>query len=408
MSQDPLLNAPDFFPATRENALARVEAFQPQMGEVYAEERNFDYGPEKRFNVSCLSPYHSHRLLLEKETIAAALEKHSDREAEKFIQEVYWRTYFKGWLEHRPSVWTRYKSAVKSQLEGLSGGQKKAYDQAVAGATDIECMNAWAQELTSSGYLHNHARMWFASIWIFTLRLPWMLGADFFYRHLLDGDAASNTLSWRWVAGLHTPGKNYVATASNIRKFTDGRFNPEGQLAEDPAPLEDDWNGEPGSLPVHETPAKGMRTLLLLHEDDLDFESLPLDGLDLAGVAGITVTDDRSPLGASEKVKQFSIGAVEDALNRADDNLPVDAVKLASPSSALDHAKDIGATQIIYPYAPVGPVKDRLDAARAQWEDAGLSVRAMLRPYDSDAWPHCSKGFFKLKEKIPMLMSAWR
>jgi deoxyribodipyrimidine photo-lyase len=65
------------------------------------------------------------------------------------------------------------------------------------------------QELVETGYLHNHARMWFASIWIFTLRLPWELGADFFLRHLLDGDAASNTLSWRWVAGLHTKGKHY-------------------------------------------------------------------------------------------------------------------------------------------------------------------------------------------------------
>ena len=50
--------------------------------------------------------------------------------------------------------------------------------------------------------MHNHVRMWFASIWIFTLNLPWQLGADFFMQHLLDGDPASNTLSWRWVAGI--------------------------------------------------------------------------------------------------------------------------------------------------------------------------------------------------------------
>jgi deoxyribodipyrimidine photo-lyase len=67
--------------------------------------------------------------------------------------------------------------------------------------------------------------MWFASIWIFTLGLPWRIGADFFYRHLLDGDAASNTLSWRWVAGLHTRGKAYAAESWNIEKFTGGRFN---------------------------------------------------------------------------------------------------------------------------------------------------------------------------------------
>jgi deoxyribodipyrimidine photo-lyase len=58
--------------------------------------------------------------------------------------------------------------------------------------------------------------MWFASIWIFTLRLPWPLGAAFFQAHLQDHDAASNTLSWRWVAGIQTPGKHYLARAENI------------------------------------------------------------------------------------------------------------------------------------------------------------------------------------------------
>ena len=66
--------------------------------------------------------------------------------------------------------------------------------------------------------------MWFASIWIHTLNLPWQLGADFF-KNLLDGDPASNTLSWRWVAGLHTQGKCYLATENNIKKFTNNRFN---------------------------------------------------------------------------------------------------------------------------------------------------------------------------------------
>ncbi len=96
----------------------------------------------------------------------------------------------------------------------------------LSGSTGIDCFDHWAQELADTGYLHNHARMWFASIWIFTLELPWQLGADFFLTRLLDADPAANTLSWRWVAGLHTPGKHYLARASNIEKFTLGRFNP--------------------------------------------------------------------------------------------------------------------------------------------------------------------------------------
>ena len=105
-------------------------------------------------------------------------------------------------------------------------GLRQACELACFGQTGIECFDTWARELTTTGYLHNYARMWFASIWIFTLKLPWQLGPDFFLRHLLDGDTASNTLSWRWVAGLQTVGKTYLARAANISRYTGGRFKP--------------------------------------------------------------------------------------------------------------------------------------------------------------------------------------
>ena len=76
--------------------------------------------------------------------------------------------------------------------------------------------------------------MWFASIWIHTLELQWELGADFFLKHLLDGDPASNTLSWRWVAGIHTKGKMYLADENNIKKFTLDRFKPQNKLNQSP------------------------------------------------------------------------------------------------------------------------------------------------------------------------------
>lgn len=405
MGTNPELSAFDFFPATREAALERLHAFTPQMAEIYKAERNTDHGPENRSNISCLSPFHSHRLLMERETIEQVLDKHSMADAEAFIDEVYWRTYFKGWMEHHPAVWAQTKAKVKAEITGLQDAQKDAYHQACAGETGIECFDAWAKELVETGYLHNHARMWFASIWIFTLKLDWALGADFFLRNLLDGDAASNTLSWRWVAGLHTKGKTYAANAANIAEFTSGRFNPEGRLEENPVALVDDWNDNMVALPAPAEVDFEATTLLLLHEDDLGFDSMPiLDDIPLVGVGGVTITDGRSPYGASERVKQFTIEAVEDALNRADDRMSCPAVKLASPEGLADHAAEIGATQVVYPYAPIGPVRDRIDAAAEGWRAAGLKVKPILRDSDREAWAHCAGSFAGLKKNIPELL----
>ena len=198
----------------------------------YAKLRNFDFGPNDRTNISCLSSFISHRLIFEQELVNHALAKAPFSKIEKFIQEIYWRTYWKGWLELRPEVWDDY-ARYKENPE-----IKKNIEEAKNGATGIDCFDAWAKELAETGYLHNHARMWFASIWAYTLQLPWQLGADFFLRHLLDGDAASNTLSWRWVVGLHSVGKTYLARGENIQRFTNGRFAPKG-LAQVAPPLND-------------------------------------------------------------------------------------------------------------------------------------------------------------------------
>jgi len=115
--------------------------------------------------------------------------------------------------------------------------------------------------------------MWFASIWIFTLELPWQLGADFFLRQLLDGDPASNTLSWRWVAGLQTVGKTSLATTQNIEFATEGRFRPRGLATHAIAVDDDVVMPIPLAAPRPE-PVPVARVALLLHEDDLHAESL--------------------------------------------------------------------------------------------------------------------------------------
>ena len=108
-----------------------------------------------------------------------------------------------------PKIWREFLGDLDSL--GYQRNSEK-YEKAVLGLTGIECYDNWVNELKDKNYLHNHTRMWFASIWIYTLHLPWQLGAELFLEHLHDADPASNTLSWRWVAGIHTQNKQYIAS----------------------------------------------------------------------------------------------------------------------------------------------------------------------------------------------------
>ena len=210
------------FLTSRSYALNKLDYFIEKNLLKYTKLRNFDFGIQNRKNISCLSPYVSHGIISEIEIINRVLKKHLFSKSEKFIQEVLWRIYWKGWLELRPDVWKDYLINLKILRKKYKND--KIYLKAIEGDTSIQCFNDWVKELKETNYLHNHARMWFASIWIFTLDLPWELGAEFFLKHLYDGDSASNTLGWRWVAGIQTPGKHYLASEWNIKMFTNNGY----------------------------------------------------------------------------------------------------------------------------------------------------------------------------------------
>jgi hypothetical protein len=402
------------FEPTRAAGLARLADFVPRAGRDYAADRNADHGSGDRSNVSTLSPWVRHRLVTEREIVAAVLERHSLSAAEKFVQEVYWRTYWKGWLERRPSVWTRYTASIAPTLDALSAADRATYDDAVAGRTGIDGFDHWARELVDTGYLHNHARMWFASIWIFTLGLPWQLGADFFLRHLLDGDPASNTLSWRWVAGLQTVGKTYLATADNIARYTDGRFRPRG-LATAAHAVEDDAPIPPaGPAPVPGPLPRATRVALLLHEDDLHAESLPTlpPEVTVLGVAAPTAGEPRSPHApTAEAPARFTAAALADGLARAaarhgteGQTAPAEQFPDLHPDTVLTWLRGLGAEALITPHAPVGPTRDRVDALEAALRAEGIPLHRQLRGWDARAWPHAHRGFFPFKERIPALL----
>ena len=377
------------FDPTYTAALNRLHAFTPRAGRDYAGRRNYD----DVAHVSGLSPYLRHRIITEEDVLQATLARHSGQAAEKFVQEVFWRTYWKGWLEQRPSVWTSYLDDLNGALNNVQtqSGLRSAWADACSGKTGIDCFDHWARELVQSGYLHNHARMWFASIWVFTLRLPWTLGADFFMRHLLDGDPASNTLSWRWVAGLQTKGKTYLARADNIAKYTNGRFTPRG-LATTAVPLEGPEHPMRTPLPTSDVIDPAKRTGLLLTEEDLSPGWL-LDRVVPVASATLQTTASRSPLLISDRVSAFVRDSQHDCVKRFAHRLgPVTSV---TPDTIAQWATDNDLAQIVTSYTPTGPTADALSQ---------VSICKIVRPYDAAAWPHATHGFFRFKEHIPSLI----
>ena len=388
--------APDRdFPPSRDDALARLTEFVPRAGRDYASGRNHDLPGHP--HVSALSPYLRHRAISEAEVCAAVLERQPASAAEKLVQEVVWRTYFKGWMERRPGTWDAYLRGVATGRDRLAteGGLRRGWESACEGETGIAPFDDWARELVRTGYVHNHARMWFASVWIHTLGLPWELGADFFLRHLLDGDPASNTLGWRWVAGLHTRGKTYLARPGNIRRYTGERYAEAdlSRLAGDAPALEEPSPPAPADMPEDAAIPKG-RVGLILHEDDLHPAYLFARGLEPAEAMVLLNPEGRSPLEVSRKVRDFTDALATDAGER----LPCDVAAITrDPAEVTAWAKGFDA--VVAPYAPVGPGRAALDRVEAE-------VARPIRDWDLAAWPFATAGYFKVKSRIPAILEA--
>ena len=399
-----------YFDATRKAAEACLKTFTPQMGKRYTNGRNFDRGAGQHRDVSMLSPYVRRRLVLEEDLVNSALKAHGLEDAEKFIQEVFWRSYFKGWLERRPIIWDLYKDGLIKDLETLNRDRslRKRAEQAMAGQTGLDYFDSWVEELVETGYLHNHARMWFASIWIFSLELPWRLGADFFYRHLLDGDPASNTLGWRWVAGLHTRGKPYHAQAWNISKFTNNRFNPRPEdLSEVVEGLQ---NEEPDGLPdvspirTLKIPDPNRPTVLLITEEDCRPEDFDLSSFNLTGCATLASGHLRSPLNVVPIVEKFEKGALCDTASRI--NLEITELRAGAPNELVRWASRAGASQIVTPFIPTGPLRDWIIEATPNLNEAEIEFVEWRRSWDDAIWRYATAGFFKVKKQIPNILQT--
>ena len=304
------------FGASRAKAVDQLNNFIEQNLSDYSKLRNFDFGPDNRSNISCLSPYITHGIINELEVVDKSLKKFSFAKNEKFIQEVLWRVYWKGWLELRPNVWSDYLIELGKVKDQFKNNQN--YLDAIEGKTNVDCFNQWVIELKENNYLHNHTRMWFASIWIFTLELPWQLGAEFFMQHLYDGDTASNTLGWRWVAGVQTQGKHYLASEWNINKFTNNRFK-NIKLNENAKPISSDKIYSVTNKDFENSEISEDKTLLIF-ENNMTFEFSDFKEHKFKKILLVS-NDTNRTIKLSEKVLKFKANLLEDQKIRLEEKL---------------------------------------------------------------------------------------
>ena len=369
------------FPKSKSKLIESIKQFSDTQILSYSSDRNFDYGiPHK--NVSRLSPYLRRRFISEYEVLKIILNKHKYENIEKFIEEIFWRTYWKGWLETHPYVYKEY--------------ELKHYDQIIPTKTGIKCFDHWKDELIETGYLHNHSRMWFASIWIFTLKYSWESGANFFKNNLIDWCPASNTLGWRWVAGIQTIGKPYIARAENIKHFTDNRFYPKGQLHED-VTLSSIVSSHQKAIDIN-FPKENLITEtdnlgIVLNNNDLTLNQEFKD-LNINYHTCLFKLKNGNPL-----INKFENDIFEDIINN---NNKIELVETIENLLRWIELKKI--KNLILPHETVGNEIFKNSSFLNQLSDKKVTYQFYAREWDTNAFSYAKKGFFNFKKNIPYLL----
>lgn len=350
----------------------------------YSSLRNYDYGPQEINYVSKISPFISHRVLFEYQIIKDIKNKYKSNVVNKFIEEVYWRIYWKGVLENKPCIW---KNFITKKVDNYD---LDSYKKAVNGDTNIPHFNSWVEELKTYNYLHNHTRMWFASTWIFSLGLPWELGARLFFKYLYDGDAASNLLSWRWVGGLQTKGKRYLYSAQNLKKFSNGRFSAKNISNQDIL-LEDNFEVV-SSSDIYQSNMQKSSNNLIMFENDLHGNSLKEIISKYQKVFLIKLDTKNRQIEISNSVAKFKQNLMDEF------SLKFSNIEIISSIELKDKLKGVSSIDLIYP-----SIGDNYDFIKRFQENNKLIIKNLVRPEDLYAWKFAKRGFFKFKENIPAI-----
>ena len=206
------------FPPTREEALARIALVQPA---EYARTRNALNGA-----VTQLSPYITHGFVSLPEVLEGVRSQHTVNSQDKFLFELGWREYYRHVWQHRGDG--IFESLHEGVLPDAAYSNEIPFDILHA-CTGVAAIDMAVSTLYTTGYLHNHARMWLASYMVHLRKVHWRVGADWLYGHLLDGDLASNHLSWQWVAGTGS-NKPYLFNAENVARFTPEAWHSSGSV----------------------------------------------------------------------------------------------------------------------------------------------------------------------------------
>ena len=275
--------------------------------------------------------------------------------------------------------------------------KKNNYDLALNAETGIECFDDWVNELINYGYLHNHSRMWFASIWIHTLKLPWELGANFFLKNLIDGDPASNTLSWRWVAGLHTKGKCYVASEDNIKKFSNGRYSQKNILNKQiTLPEFQSFMFEKKEFDNQKLSKKN--NLILLNINNLSYLDETLEMMKENYVCFINHDENHE---FSVLPRKFNKRSMDEYLFFLK-NKKIECRIFPTYENFFKFFEKSEFSEIFTFYPSIGY---ELDYLNLQFKKYNVNLNFVYDNLDKLCWEYASSGFFKFKSKIPLFIS---
>lgn len=208
----------DTFAPTLAAAQARIAAVRPA---AYARTRNALDGA-----VSTLSPYITHGFVTLTDVLAGVAARHALEMQHKLIYELGWRAYFRHVWQHRGEG--ILDSLHEGPLPDAAYRRELPADIRQA-CTGVPVVDEAVRTLYATGTLHNHARMWLASYVVHVRKVHWRCGADWLYGHLLDGDLASNHLSWQWVAGTGSS-KPYLFNADNVARYAPQPWHSPGSV----------------------------------------------------------------------------------------------------------------------------------------------------------------------------------